>query len=293
MYVLHMYACIFLCLQRHGLYLQPITKNCSGMVSAYEVLLHACTSLYGDMYVCILRRLCSFEEGTVMHYIFPRYCHASCSWMMYCLKTFWDVMCARVYRYQPMVYITFVMWTQWYGMAADLVSFEKIKLHATARSKLNSCSAFIGYSKYIISYVLLLQNRTWKFPFIRLLQTTLFTKSFAVKLALYDDNVDVQLAHSLFFLNLLGFVPLHDQFLKDPVFSATLHKYHTCSFVSLSMMHKLEMYLVSFHGVSSSRESLLRAAHILRSPFFEGTHPSEYPHQMEILIQVLWCDVEF
>ena len=88
MYVLHMYACIFLCLQRHGLYLQPITKNCSGMVSAYEVLLHACTSLYGDMYVCILRRLCSFEEGTVMHYIFPRYCHASCSWMMYCLKTF-------------------------------------------------------------------------------------------------------------------------------------------------------------------------------------------------------------
>ena len=41
--------------------------------------------------------------------------HHAVGWCM-CLKGFWDVMCARVYRYQPMVYITFVMGTQWYVM---------------------------------------------------------------------------------------------------------------------------------------------------------------------------------
>ena len=43
------------------------------------------------MHARVSTGICVCAWKCVMHHIFPRYCHASCSWMMYCLKGFWDV----------------------------------------------------------------------------------------------------------------------------------------------------------------------------------------------------------
>ena len=63
-------------------------------------------------YVCVHESVsCIISSlGIAMHYAVG-WCIVS--------KGFEMFICARVYRYQPMVCITFVMWTQWYVMSID------------------------------------------------------------------------------------------------------------------------------------------------------------------------------
>ena len=63
------------------------------MVSAYEMQLQTCMSLYGDMYA---------YTCDVVHCLFPRSWHAHAVFYSH----------ASVYRYEPMVCIIFIIWTQ-------------------------------------------------------------------------------------------------------------------------------------------------------------------------------------
>lgn len=91
------FACVFLCLQRDGLYLQPSILHGAGVWSTCicmcKSLREHTSSLLSAMMTCFSMWWCV---------VFPRYCLALCSWTLY----------ARVYRYKPKMCITCVICTR-------------------------------------------------------------------------------------------------------------------------------------------------------------------------------------